>query len=89
MYFKYGQDYKTTFLEAHSILNELSNTKSLKLSNSRAERILIKPAKITRLKEGEKLENGFIIRDGQIYLIQGGNHARIVQVAHNKDLHRE
>ena len=89
IYLKYGQDYKTTFLEAHSILNELSNTKGIKLSNLRAERILFRPVDVVKLREGESLESGFIIRDGQVYLLQGSTHTRIVQVAHNKDLHRE
>ena len=89
IYFKYGQDYKNTFLEAHSILNELSNTKSLKISNLRAERILIRPADVIKQREGESLDSGFIMRDGQVYFMQGSNHTRIVQVAHNKDLHRE
>ena len=76
-------------MEAHSILNELSNTKGLKLSNLRAERMLIRPADVVKLREGESLDGGFIMRDGQVYFMQGSSHTRIVQVAHNKDLHRE
>ncbi len=89
IYFRYGKDYKTTFLEAHSILNELVKTKSLKLTNLSAERILIKPAEGLKLSEGESLKIGFIMRDSRVNIIQGSSHARIVQVPHNKDLHKE
>lgn len=59
------------------------------ISNLRTERMLIRPADVIKLREGESLDSFFIMRDDQIYFMQGSNHTRIVQVAHNKDLHRE
>ena len=73
---------------SHS-LDQVRMAGFLKLSNLRAERILFRPVDVVKLREGESLESGFIIRDGQVYLLQGSTHTRIVQVAHNKDLHRE
>ena len=57
---------------------------------------ILKLKNVSKSYEGFKLDNinltldsGFIMRDGQVYFMQGSNHTRIVQVAHNKDLHRE
>jgi hypothetical protein len=86
LYLKYGSDYKTTFLDAQSILNDLATSKHLSLANTRASKVCYRPVEIIRLSE-EELKRGIINRDGVIMFIQDHPNVQLIKPAHSKELH--
>jgi len=86
LYFRYGNDFKTAFIDARSILNDLDSNGRVNLANLRykdfdykkTERIFATP---------EQIKAGFFIKDGEIYGVQGSPHFRQIKANHNENLH--
>lgn len=87
MYLRYGKDYKTTFLDAQNILNDLVENRRIEISKIRATNILIDKAIIIKASP-EELEMGYVIRDGQMYVIQGSEQTTLTQLSHKAELHK-
>lgn len=88
IYLRYGKDYKTTFLDAQSILNDLVENERLEFRKLRATTILIEQA-IQTVISNEEAKQGYIIRDGQIYIVQGSENTMLTQLSHKKELHQD
>lgn len=88
IYLRYGKDYKTTFRDAQSILNDLVKNNGFKFSNLRTSKVLIKKAIEMEISE-EEAEDGLAFRDDQLYFVQGSKHTFITELGHMKDLHHD
>lgn len=88
LYFRYGTDYKTAFIEARSILNDLDENGIIDFGNLRYKDFSYREAEVVHIEPAE-LKNGMFFRDGQVYFVQGSSHTLCVKVPHNKKLHRD
>lgn len=88
LYLRYGTDYKTAFIYARSILNDLNTGSILSFSNLRHKGFDYRKAELIFAKN-EEIEAGFLVRDGQLYMIQGSPKTKLIKGKHNKDLHKD
>lgn len=88
LYLRYGTDYKTAFIDARSILNDLNNNGSLNISNLHHNGLDYKKAEVV-FATHEQIASGLVIKDGQIYGIQGSQHIFRIKPNHNKELHKD
>lgn len=88
LYFRYGTDYKTAFMDARSILNDLNMNGIIDFSKFRYKDFTYREAKVVHVKP-EELNNGTFIIDGHVYLVQGSPHIILTKVRHNKELHSD
>ena len=88
LYLRYGIDYKTAFIDARAILNDLNSFGEIILENLRNIGYDFRKADIVFVKH-EELESGFVVRNGQIYAVQGSSKTRFIKVKHNKELHKK
>ncbi|MBZ9622943.1 HNH endonuclease [Clostridium sp. FP2] len=86
IYFKYGTDYKTTFIDARSIINDLNSGGKLNLGHLRCDKYSYKKAEIVFASK-EDIESGMYIKDGKMYIIQGSPSTIMLKTNHNKGLH--
>lgn len=87
IYMRYGKDYKTTFIDAQSILNDLIEKERLEFRNLRASTIFVERA-IQVFVTKDEAESGFVIRDEKLYFVQGSKHSIINQLGHKKEVHQ-
>lgn len=88
LYLRYGTDYKTAFIDARSILNDLNEKSSLDFANLRHKGLDYKKAEVI-FATHEEIESGYVIRDGQLCFIQGSQHTFMIKPNHNKELHKD
>lgn len=88
MYLRYGQDYKTTFLDAQIIVNDLLSGGTIEIPKLHTSKVLLNKAILLRLTE-EEMKGDFVMRDGQVFMIQGRESSFTTQLAHNSELHRD
>ncbi|HOV28305.1 MAG TPA: HNH endonuclease [Pseudobacteroides sp.] len=88
LYLRYGVDFKTAFIDARSILNDLNTSKMINLQNLRSSGFDYRKAEIMFAKH-EEIESGFIVKDGQVYIVQGSPKARLIKGKHNRDIHKK
>lgn len=86
LYFRYGIDFKTAFIDARSILNDLNNTGRINLVNLRNIDFDYRRAKKI-VATREEIEAGFTMIDGELAIIQGSPKCRVIKTVHNKELH--
>ena len=86
LYLRYGTEYKTTFIDARSILNDLNEEGFLNLANLRHNGLDYRKAEVMFTTHDE-IASGYAIRDGQICGIQGSQHTFMIKPNHNKKLH--
>lgn len=87
LYLRYGTKYKTAFIDARSILNDLNDKGTLNIETLRHNGFYYDKPEII-LATHEEIVSGFIFREGQIYGVQGSPHSYIVKPNHNKELHK-
>lgn len=88
LYLRYGTDYKTAFIDARSILNDLNTGSFLRLSNLRYKGFDYCKAEVIFAKN-EEIEAGFLMKDGQLYMIQCSPKTKLIKGKHYKDLHKD
>jgi hypothetical protein len=86
LYFRYGTDYKTAFIDARGILNDLDANGSIDFGNLRYKTYDFRKTEVV-YAEPEEIKNGMFFKDSQVYFIQGSPHTMCVKVPHNKELH--
>lgn len=87
LYLRYGVNYKTALIDARSILNDLNSTGIINLAQLRSLGYDYRKAEIVFAKNDE-IESGFVIKDGQVYMVQSSPKIKMIKVAHNKELHK-
>jgi hypothetical protein len=88
LYLRYGTEYKTAFIDARSVLNDLNEKGSLNFSNLRHKGFDYRKAEVM-FATHEEIASGFVIRDGQIYGLQGSQHTFMIKPNHSKELHKD
>ncbi len=88
LYFRYGTDYKTAFIEARGILNDLDANGTIDFGNLRYKDYAYRKTEVIFAKP-EEIKNGMFFRDGLVYFVQGSPHTICVKVPHNKELHQD
>lgn len=87
LYLKYETEYKTAFIDARSILNDLNEKGSVNFANLRHKGLDYRKAEVMFASNAE-IASGIVIRDGQIYFVQGSQHISMIKPNHNKQLHK-
>lgn len=88
LYLRYGIDYKTAFIDARSILNDLNNSGRIDLANLRSTGFDYERAEIGFVA-WEEIEAGFTMKDGKMAIIQGSPHFKMIKSKHNNKLHKK
>lgn len=88
LYLRYGTDYRTTFIDARSILNDLNEKGSLDFVNLRHKGLDYKKAEVI-FATREEIASGYVVRDGQLSFIQGSQHTFMIKPNHNSELHKD
>lgn len=66
----------------------MNNGSFLSFSNLRYKGFNYRKADVIFAKN-EEIESGFLVRDGQLYMIQGSPKTKLIKGKHNKDLHKD
>ena len=88
LYLRYGIDFKTAFIDARSIINDLNSRSVINFANLRNTGIDYRKAECIYATK-EEIEAGMIIRDGKVAFIQGSPNFMCVKAAHNANLHND
>lgn len=88
LYFRYGSDYKTAFIDARGILHDLNSIGIIDFANLRYTAWDYRKAEMV-YAQPEEIKTGIVVKDGQIYFVQGSPNILCIKVAHNKELHQK
>ncbi|QIB25882.1 HNH endonuclease [Caloranaerobacter azorensis] len=87
LYLRYGTDFKTVFLDARSIINDLNTVGKINFANLRNTGYDYRKAEII-FSNYKEVETGIIVRNGKIYFVQDSPKIKLIKPAHNKELHK-
>lgn len=87
LYLRYGIDFKTAFIDAQSILNDLDSSDSVNFKNLRYSDMCYVKAKQIKYTP-DILDKPLIVKDNEIYFVQGSPKVKIIKTTHNKEIHK-